>query len=267
LRSQRQSRLFTQAVQRLLVTSYDSLAAAARFRDLGLRREWIDWIVRGRRLIGNKPGQQLAALQQAMRKPAFLDQAFLDFQRRHEADPSAPQADQDAFVAACLLACGDERQRWHAARWIHNEPLPPAVWEPFHLHRPCIGLEKVLNTLFTVNRLLNQVFCLAFDQMEDTWHALQPTGELDAELRQMALVLRPIISMPRFCLLFMFQTSVWSSFRERADPGLSDRMVAGYGGQELRALTDDAAREIVGRRMQQAVWRELGSDHPPDGEP
>ncbi len=265
-RSQRQSRLFDQSVQKSLVLTFDAMARAGRLRDLGVKRRWLDFVYPGRHQIGSK-GEQLPALQQALRKRPFVEQAFQDFAGRITLDAPGVQPDRECFIAAALLGCGHDQQRWHADRWFQNHPFPPAVWEPFHLTRPCCGLEKVRNSLFTLSRLVNQSLCLVFDQMEDTHTALENRGRFDAELRQMTLVLSGLSAMPRVCLLFMFQTSAWIQFRDRAPPMLRDRMIAGYGEQELPPLDASGTREVIRVRMEHAVWRELAPEGPPPAEP
>src|SRR5207249_6433123 len=76
---------------------------------------------------------QLACLQKAFTRRAFLERAFAKFTQQHPAGSDGEQIDWDTFVAACLLTCGDTRQRWHADRWFRADRIPPDVLEPFHL--------------------------------------------------------------------------------------------------------------------------------------
>ena len=137
---------------------------------------------------------------------------------------------------------------WHADRWLRSDRLPPDVIAPFHLDFPCQGIEKVRNGLFTLQRLVGQSFCLAFDQLEDTYLTLgQPgSGEATQFAALVGILVRNLLTMPGFCLLFACQESVWSNFVQPAPPMLVQRMTEGYGAQPLRPLEDDAvAQELV----------------------
>ena len=139
---------------------------------------------RSRLRIGGLPPQdQLAALQRAFARRDFFERAFADFNQKHPPEVDG-LPDWDAFVATCLLACGDARHRWHADRWLRGDRLPPDVLQPYHLDHPCQGAEKIRNSLFTLNRLVNRTFCLAFDQLEDTYRALAewPSGVRSAQI-------------------------------------------------------------------------------------
>jgi hypothetical protein len=177
--------------------------------------------------------------------------------------------DWDAFVAGSLLTCGDVRQRWHAERWFRADRIPPDVLEPFHLDNPCQGMEKVRNGLFTLQKMVGRSFCLAFDQLEDTYLALaQPgNGEATRFAQLMGILLRNLSVMPGFSLLFSCQLSVWQQFVQLTPPMLFDRMVEGHGPQILLPLDDATARELIQERMRAVVWVHLLDARPPADQP
>jgi DNA-binding XRE family transcriptional regulator len=268
LRSQRQSRLFSHAVQRTLVLTYDAMARARRLEELGVPREWLDWVFSGRHSIGNRSeAEQLPALQKALQNRSFINQAFQDFVRPIVSDAPGVQVDRDTFAAACLLTCGNEQQRWYATRWFENSPEPRVVWNSCHLDHPCSGLDKVRHALLTLSRLINQHFCLVFDQMEDTQVALNRLGHFDAYLEQMGLFIRPLSETPGYCLLFMFQTSSWIQFQGRAPRMLTDRMITEHGEQALAALDAASAAELICARMDHTVWANLPPNQKPQCDP
>src|SRR5206468_2300896 len=115
--------------------------------------------------------------------------------------------------------------------------------------------------------MVGQSFCLAFDQLEDTYLALaQPGPEATRFGQMLGLLLRNISVMPGFCLLFSFQQSAWQLFPTVVHPNLVDRMVEGYGAQVLSALDDATARELVQERMRATVWSQL-TERPPADQP
>ncbi len=270
LRSRRQQSICEQTVRGLLVRAYDGIIDSGGGNILRVGTFFSRLFWRSRlRLARQGPQDQLAALQRAFRRRSFLEQTFADFSRQHPVGPDGVRLDWDTFVAACLLTCGDTRQRWHADRWFRGEPLPPDVLAPFHLDRPCQGMEKIRNGLFTLQRLVNQAFCLAFDQIEDTYLLFSQPGSPEAARfgQMMGILLRNLCVMPGFCLLFACQQSVWQDFARAAPPMLIDRMVEGHGAQALPTLDDEAACELVCRRLDAAVWSQLCEGEPTIDEP
>jgi hypothetical protein len=273
-RSLRQKNGFEQAIRSFLVACYDRAIDTGTARSIKevLRSGtfWSRLFRRSRLRIGPLGTQdQLAALQRAFGRRAFLEQAFAEFNEKHPSGPDGARADWDAFVAACLQACGDTRQRWHAERWFRADRIPPDVLEPFHLDNPCQGTEKVRNGLFTLQQLVGQSFCLSFDQLEDTYLALSQPGSSEATrfAQLMGILLRNLCAMPGFCLLFSCQLSVWQDFARLAPPMLMDRMVEGYGAQILPPLDDGTAQELIRERMQSTVWARLVDSGPPADQP
>jgi hypothetical protein len=269
-RSRRQQAGFEQGVRTLLVGGYDHTVDTASVHDIKeVLRAGTFWSRLFRR-SGLKIGKlgvqdQLAALQRAFGRRPFLESVFAEFSQRHPVGADGVRPDWDAFVSACLLACGDTRQRWHADRWLRSDRIPPDVLEPFHLDQPCQGTEKVRNGLFTLQRLVGQSFCLAFDQLEDTYLALaQPGNEATRFSQQLGILLRNISVMPGFCLIFSFQLSAWQLFPTVVPPMLVDRMVEGHGAQSLSALDDLTAQELVQERMRASVWSQLTEGPPAD---
>jgi hypothetical protein len=273
LRSRRQQASFELAVRTLLVECYDGIIdsdSSSAIKDtLRAGTFWSRLFRRSRLRIGPQGLQdQLAGLQRAFSRRAFLERAFRDFSQRSSPGTDGVEPDRDTFVAACLLTCGDARQRWHADRWLRGDRLPLDVLEPFHLDQPCQGTEKIRNGLFTLHRLLKQNVCLAFDQLEDTYLSLREPGNNEATrfTQMLGILLRNLTVMPGFCLLFACQQSVWQDFARVAPPQLIDRMTEGHGAHSLRALDDATAQEVIRERLRVAVWEPLG-EGPPEGEP
>jgi hypothetical protein len=271
LRSRRQQTCFEQAVRSFLVACYDQVIDSGQDIKETLRvgNVWTRLFRRSRLRIGPKgPQGQLAALQPAIARRPFLDRSFAEFSQRHPVGADGVRPDRDTFVAACLLACGDTRQRWHADRWFRADRIPPDVLKPFHLDQACQGTDKVRNGLFTLQRLVGRSFCLAFDQLEDTYLTLYQPGRSEATRfsQMLGLLLRNLTVIPGFCLLFACQQSVWQDFASSAPPMLIDRMVEGFGAQALQPLDDPTAQELVRERLQAAVWAHLVDGRPPADE-
>ena len=273
-RSRRQQASFEQAVRTLLVGCYDRIitggSSKAIKETLRAGTFWSRLFRRSRLRIGSLGTQdQLPALQRAFDRRAFLEQAFAEFSQSNPVGADGVRPDWDAFVAACLLTCGNVRQRWHADRWFRADRIPPDVLQPFHLDDPCFGTEKIRNSLFTLQSLVGQSFCLAFDQLEDTYLSLsQPRADEATRFSQLlGILLRNLSVMPGFCLLFACQLSVWQLFVQAAPPMLFDRMVEGHGPQLLTPLDDATAQELVQGRLQAAVWSLLPDANLPLGEP
>lgn len=270
-RSRRQQTVFEQAVRTHLVGCYDRIVETGSGHDIKehLRAGtfWSRLFCRSRLKIGPLGVQdQLAAVQRAFGRRGFLEHAFAELNQRHPVGADGVRLDWDAFVAASLLACGDTRQRWHADRWLHSDRIPPDVLGPFHLDHPCQGTEKVRNGLFTLQRMVGQSFCLAFDQLEDTYLALaQPgNGEATRFSQLLGILLRNLSVMPGFCLLFSCQLSVWQEFVRLTPPMLFDRMIEGHGPQVLTPLDDATAQELLQERMRSFVWSQLAEGPPAD---
>lgn len=276
-RSRRQQITFEQAVRRRLVAAYDRIVKtgpAGKIKEALRAGTWFKrMLLRYKLRIGSLgASDQVAALQKAFIRRTLLDEAFAEFAedaRKGAADGIYP--DRDTFVAACLLACGDTRQRWFADRWFQGEALPPEVMAPVHLDHPCQGMEKVRNGLFTLNRLVDETFCLAFDQIEDTYRAFAQAGGYTEPGRQiadlLALGLSPFMRTPRFCLLFCIQLTYWQDLTAGANNWLVDRMIEGHGAQSLRPLDPISAREVVLTRLRDAVWDKLPGCAPPPDRP
>jgi transcriptional regulator with XRE-family HTH domain len=267
-RSLRQKAGFEQAARSFLVGCYDRVIDTGSARDIKeTLRTGTVWsrLFRRSRLKSGPLGtqDQLATLQRAFGRRSFFEVAFAEFSQRNPVGADGVRPDWDAFVAACLLTCGDARQRWHAERWFRADRIPPDVLEPFHLDNPCQGTEKVRNGLFTLQKLVGQSFCVAFDQLEDTYLALaQPGNEAIQFSQQLGILLRNLSVMPGFCLLFSFQLSAWQLFPTVVPPMLVDRMVEGYGAQTLSVLDDATAWELVQERMRVTVWSKLAEGSP-----
>jgi hypothetical protein len=233
LRAHRQKQQFEDSVRKFLVECYDRILGESK-RNLGpilrVRTKWWDFFTSASRfrISEQSTEDQLVAIQRAFHRREFLDRAFYMFEQLNLPTAHGARADHEAFVAACLLTCGNANQRYHADGWFRRTGLPPDVLAPFHLDCPCEGVEKVRNVLFTLNRLAGQTFCLAFDQMEDTYNALRNGTQVSSALGvQMAGLLRSLSTFPGFCHLFMFQPAEWQDFARSAPPMLVDRMVEG----------------------------------------
>jgi DNA-binding XRE family transcriptional regulator len=270
LRSRRQQALCEYALRALLVESYDRILDSGHGKRLRVGTIWSRLFWRSRLHIAARgPQDQIAALQRALTRRFFLEETFAEFSRQQPVGPDGTRLDWDAFVAACLMTCGDTRQRWHADRWFRGERLPADVLAPFHLDQPCQGMEKIRNGLFTLQRLVNQSFCLAFDQIEDTYLLAGKAGSPEAArfAQLLGILLRNLCAMPGFCLLFACQQSVWQDFLRAAPTMLLDRMAEGHGIQALQVLDDDAACDLVRCRLNAAVWSQLCDGGPPAEEP
>lgn len=269
----RQSSHFEERVREFLVRVYDrKVRHRKNWRHLGLRYGLVRWLWPSWQRLGERsPDDQRVMLQRALERRRFLEMAYAKFCEDNPPDPGGPYPDWDGFVAACLLACGDTSQRWFADRWFRAEEMPPEVRDPYHLDRPCEGEKKIRDVLFTLNRLLGQAFCLAFDQLEDMYNVFLKRGTLQNDLQDMARLISRLASLRGFCLFFMFQLSIWSRFSsstpEAAPKHLVDRMVEGYGPQVLNELDDAGAKELVRQRMDRYVWKELPDSSAPQGEP
>jgi hypothetical protein len=269
LRSTREEQLFGDAVRNFLVKCYNHMVTSRRgAAELNAGNWWTRWLFPGRLRISRHPDENpLLPLQRAFQGRGFLRGAFTEFEAQHPPDANGLRADWDTFVAISLLVCGDTRQRDTAGRWFRNDPMAPEVFEPYHLDQPCEGREKLRNALFTLNRMVGQRFCFAFDQMEDTYTSLQAKKSWDEDMRQMSLTLRNFLAVRGFCLLFMFQTVTWLAFADTVHKMLVQRMNAGRGAIQLRALDDEMAQAVIQQRMEHAVWQRLAPERPPDGEP
>ncbi len=270
-RSVRQKSGFEHAVRSFLVGCYDRVIDAGSVRDiretLRVGSLWERLFQRTRLSIAKRGVQsQLAALQRAFTRRQFFEEAFAEFCRTHPVGPDGVRPDWDAFVASCLQTCGDARQRWHAERWFRADRIPPDVFQPFHLDNPCHGAEKVRNGLFTLQRIVGHLFCLAFDQLEDTFQLADPTSKEAGKFTELlGILLRNLSVMPGFCLLFCCQNYVWHDLLRRVPSMLIDRMTEGYGAQVLKPLDDTTAQELVKVRMTAAVWSRLADvERPPD---
>ncbi len=266
LRSRRQQSLCEHALRSMLVDSYDRLLDSGKGKSLRVGTIWSRLFWRSRLHIAARgPQDQIAALQRAFTRRFFLEETFAEFSRQQPVGPDGTRLDWDAFVAACLMTCGDTRQRWHADRWFRGERLPADVLAPFHLDEPCQGMEKIRNCLFTLQRLVNQSFCLAFDQIEDTYLLAGTAGSPEAArfAQLLGILLKNLCVMADFCLLFACQQSVWQDFARVAPPMLLDRMAEGHGVQTLQVLDDEAACDLVRSRMDAGVWSQLCDGGPP----
>jgi hypothetical protein len=263
--SPRQCALFGGKVREFLVEVYDrKVRHRKNWRHLGLRYGLLRWLWPSWQLIGDRSVEdQLLMLQQALSQRGFLEMAFAKFKERYPFHPPGSKPDFDGFVAACLLACGDALQSDIAERWLGNKELR----DPRLFDQPCHGQEKIRNILFTLNRLIAKPFFLAFDQMDDMYAVFSSRGTKVEDFKQLGRFLASLSYVSGICQVFMFQTSVWSSFITSVDKHLLDRMTATYGTQDLPHLDNDTAKALVRRRMQQFVWKELSDQGPPANEP
>jgi DNA-binding XRE family transcriptional regulator len=274
-RSHRQRERFEVSVQAFLVRQYDDCVNRRhRLRDLRAGSFWRRLLRPSSMKIGSRgPEEQLSALQRAFQRPSFLRFAFDNLiQEVEQKQPptNSLRLDWDGFVATCLLAAGDSAQRWYADTWLRNEEnIPSSVFAPAHIKHHCDGSAKLLNVLFTLQRVAGHPICLAFDQMETVYHNLERTGQQGGKFGEsLAVVVEPFNATSGFCMLFMFQSSIWVHFgtdKSTTNRMLSDRMTADRGPQELSQLDDRTAGALIRQRLQAFVWRELnGYQHPED---
>jgi hypothetical protein len=270
LRSPRHLERLNAEMRSFLVGNYDAYILARR--PLGRLKTGTLWsrILRplSHRIGGKDPDDQFAALQRAFRYRDLLEFAFNRFTERHPPGADGLRADWDTFVAVALTVCGNTTQRWHAERWLQNEPMPPEVWAPYHFQHRCQGTDKIRNVLFSLTHLIGCPVCLAFDQLEDTCNAvLKQPGPPPWD--PLTLLLVRLSSVPRFTLLFFIQASVWGEIRSQIPPMLHDRITEGHGVQRLRSLDDRTAQAVLRARMDAFVWEELAAEKfvPPGDQP
>ncbi len=264
--SQSQTELFRAKVRKFLVDEvYDrKVRRTKNWRHLGLRYGLIRWLWPSWQRIGDRSAEdQLEMLQKALPQRGFLKMAFDKFKELHPFHPTGVWPDWDGFVAACLLACGDSAQSELAGCWLANKPMA----DPHPFDGLCQGQEKICNIVFTLNRLVGAPFCLAFDQMDDMYFVFSSLGTKAKEFKNLGQFLTSLSYLPNLCQLFMFQTSVWTSFTSSVSPQALDRMTASYSVQDLPALDDATAKALVRRRMDHFVWAQLPGQGPPVGEP
>ncbi len=274
LRSRRQSEQFNATIRNHLIKVYDTLITTRNGKNLRTGSLWQRLIWPARlKIAGRDKDHQLERLGRGFRHREFLEEAFREFHMdclsdEERAFPDGIAADWDTFVAACLLACGDERMRWQADQWFRNSRTPLDVLNRSHITDHCRGTTKLLNALVTLNRLAEQPFCLAFDQMEDTYQAFEQFGGSREDLWvDFSILIRGLSVVPSFCMLFMFQSSIWSDFEKKIPTMLVGRMKEGLGAVSLEQLDDHTALALVRRRMNAYVWSELDSLQPPEDQP
>ncbi len=260
---------FEAQVLRCLVKAYDELIVRGNRRhlQLGWFRSLTAILRPHHLLIGKRPeSTQRERVRSALFRGQLLTDAFRLFAKNHPEDPSGMALDQDAFIAAAMLACGDGEDRWLAQRWWMCEELPLETLEKRQLTEPCAGEGKVSNALHTLRLLLNRNCCIAFDQFETVFAAYNQRGDIAAGLERVARALMPLRSTAGFCLLFAVQRSPWMTSNEFLPAYFRDRMVAGYGVQQLKPLKEGAKRDILAERLRLSIWRPLKRD-PPDWNP
>ncbi len=266
--SQRQARAFTDNVRHFLVSGYDEyVKRGKKLNALRAGNFWSRLLNYWTLKIGKRdPAQQEKALRQAFQLPDFLRFGYAKFAAEHPSRVEGIQTDYDAFVAAAMLCCGDLDQRWTALEWFANRPLAEDTLRQHHLQQRCQGLDKVRNTLFTLQKLVGQPFCFTFDQMEDTLNSFRRLGSPTHHINQMSSILRQLMVIPGFALIFAFIQDVWARFGQVAERMLVQRMTEGTGALGLSPLKDESAYELIECRMREIVWKPLGLQ-PPMGNP
>lgn len=263
--SDRQRRLFQRQVQSLLVNVYNEKVRNKKWLHIQPKKPAaaIRWFFASHLEIADEHSDEnLRLLQTAMQQPAFLDSVYRTFVSKNGPDPAGARIDRDALIAACQLACGNQSQRLRAEKWFQDRDQAEEDRQMIHVRGPCRGAEKVCNVLFTLSRLIEQNLCLAFDQLEDTFNNMYLDDASRKALNEMMAMITLILCIPRVCLVFMFQKSIWSKFSKIAPQHFLDRLREGHGIQELRSLDQKTACELVRVRMREFVWQPLGREPP-----
>ncbi len=266
-RSLRQAALFQQMVRSFLVEVYDQMINDNQnLRELRAGGFWTRLFQKRRlKLSGRSSGLQEEALPRAFHARVLLQQAFNTLREKHAQTCDELNVEWDAFVAICLLACGNTQQRWHAENWLHNQFMPLEVLESYHIESSCSGETKPLNVLYTIHKVMNRGLCFAFDQMEDTFSLLLKSEKAKTELMERyAGALRNLSHSQGFTLLFLVQRSIWSALQNDLPKMLRDRMLEGGSVPRLESLRYDTARDLICARMQSFVWSKLSTPPPDD---
>ena len=270
--SVRHKETFANAVRTILVRCYDRvIESRGDIEKILGRGGFFTRLIRpdSLRIRRLNSSEQDEYLRLALERKMFIELAFQEFSIEHADRPDGINNDPDAFVAACLLTCGTPRQRWHAERWFHGKPVPPDIFAPFHLHNPLRGTDKFHDVLFTLRNLSCKNFCLALDQIEDTYDQLTklhtPEETADIMNEEFSQV-RKLWEVPGFCVIFSFEQAIWERFTDFARTSLMDRMIE-RGVMLLKPLDEKAALDIVAVRMKDFVWNELDGIKPPTNQP
>ena len=274
LRSLVQARDFDASVRSRLVGDYDRLVETPEGRRTIKPRSWMArtflstaWL----KIAGENPKNQDGRLREAFRHRFFFEKAFRRFTEECAADPhrqfpAGTHADWDTFIAASLLVSGDDSMQWLAGQWFQEPGTPSDLLRRYHVLGPCRGTSKAINAIVTLNRLAGQVFCLAFDQLEDTYLGFQEHHHHpgDAFSRTIGPFVGGLYNVPQFGLLFLVQTSVWSAMPKNINAYLIGRMIEPDGPHQIVPLGPVETRQFVRGRMDATVWEALGQEPPKD---
>ena len=270
LQSRSQKTAFEQAVRMFLATCYNELVTNTSNKDLkkvlGIRvsfwRSLLGWPKNRFKINLEREQDHFAPLQRAFQKRAFFERVYHQFEKTVEyVATQGVGLDRDTFIAASLLTCGSEYQRLKAKRWFLGELTIPADLDSIHLDRPCRGIEKIQNGLFTLSNLIGKNFCVTFDQMERTTNVIKNDSQAKNDMEHF---IQPLTTVPRCCLLFSFEQSIWMTVGETFSKHLLRRMTQGGGPHTLDVLDSSSAENLISKRMDATVWQELKQTRSPD---
>jgi DNA-binding XRE family transcriptional regulator len=262
-------REFESRVRDLFVECHDEIVAGndPKLKELlSSRSGIIGSIFRGRQ--PSLRGQRLAEIQKEctrlLTNRPFLDFVFDRLKKKAVEIKVPPVFSRDAFVAICLKFLGDPVQESIGNQWFSGSFTSEDDYRNHHLDQPGFkGMDNLSRFLQMFVVMTGWSFCLAFDQIEDTYSSFELAKSDRTVFNQsMSTLLSQCSDLRGVCFIFSFQVGTYQVFAREISVMARDRLTEGYGVQKLENFSDEAALDVVSARMNKLLWPELGIPKP-----
>lgn len=207
--------------------------------------------------------KQNETLHRLLTRRNFLTEVFLSLRDEYDGKVEGVSLDWDTFVALCLLALGDKGQQWVAGEWFSVTSMPLQMLQAYHFDQKCQGQTKIVNALYTLQSLLQERICIAYDQAEELFTSFTHYHPSGTPFRFFEIV-HSFYKMPGFAVVCMLQQSALDLANQLIPQNLRDRLYQG-GLKRLQPLDAATAELVVRQLMAWEVWQPLGKS-PPDAD-
>ena len=255
-------------IRKSVVSTYDKMVKGKE----GRRVLKIKWTLLSRLLgnspqIGNKDERiQRKKLASAVDCPEFLAQAFNSLSEDPPFLQSETQLEYDTFRAICYYLFSSINKKNLAWRWLQGEVLDKNEQKLLDLRQSSWQANNLKDSIWTLACMTNNILCLGFDQMEDTYLSFNLTGDIKYNLDMLVACLEELYPLPILRFIFLWQRDSWQKISSMIPYHLVKRMTEGYGFQRLEKFSFENAKEFVRLRMKKHVWQRLG-ETPPHNNP